>query len=63
MGFLDDFNNVVEKKVLEQYEKIFGLATDYKLQEWWIENQYNSAIDERVKELAEKGLRRRHLSY
>lgn len=61
MGF-EDFFNSMNKKALESYEKIFHQATDYKLQEWWNEKQYDDDVDDRIKELAEKELRRRGLN-
>ncbi len=64
MSFLDglqSFGNAVAEKALEKYEAIFKQASDYKLQEWWEQNQYNDEIDQRIKDLAEDELRRRHL--
>lgn len=64
MGFLDslqEFGNAVTQKALEKYKAMFKQATDYKLQEWWLQNQFNDEVDQRVKDLAENELRRRHL--
>ncbi len=63
MGFLDDFGSAIEKSALEKYKTLFSHATDSKLQEWWNENQYNSDVDQRIKDLAEKELRSRGLYY
>ena len=48
---------------MKKYEVMFQKATDYKLQEWWNEKQYDDDIDDRIKELAEKKMRRRGLYY
>ena len=61
MGFFDSFD--LESAALKQYEKLFSHATDYKLQEWWNENQFNDEIDDRIKELAKDEMRRRGLYY
>ena len=63
MGFLDELGGYLEKSALEKYQKMFSMAADYKLQEWWDENQYNDEVDQRIKDLAEKEMRRRGLSY
>ncbi len=63
MGFFNDFCNAAMGEALKKYETIFSKATDYKLQEWWNEKQYDDDVDERIKELAAKEMRKRGLYY
>lgn len=63
MGFFNDFCNAMTGEALKKYETMFKNATDYKLQEWWNEKQYDDDVDDRIKELAEKEMRRRGLYY
>lgn len=64
MGFFDALKatgDYVCAEAVKKYETIFKHATDEKLQEWWDEKQYDPDVDQRIKDVAEKELRRRHL--
>lgn len=68
MGFFDTLNstansvgNYLSSKALEQWAAMCKKATDDKLLEWWDEKQFDPEVDQRLKDVAEKELRRRHL--
>lgn len=64
MGFFDTLNSVansVASKSLEQWAAMCKKATDDKLLEWWDAKQFDPEVDQRLKDVAEKELRRRHL--
>jgi hypothetical protein len=64
MGFFDTLNSVgnsVCSKALEQWAAMCKKATDDKLLEWWDAKQFDPEVDQRLKDVAEKELRRRHL--
>lgn len=64
MGFFDALKTAgdyINAELPRKYEAIFEKATDYKLQEWWDEKQFDPDVDQRMKDAAEKELRRRHL--
>lgn len=64
MGFFDTLNSVansVTSKALEQWAAMCKKATDDKLLEWWDAKQFDPEVDQRLKDVAEKELRRRHL--
>ena len=63
MGFFNDFCNSITEEALKKYKMMFQKATDYKLQEWWNEKQYDDEVDDRIKELAKDEMRRRGLYY
>ncbi|MBO5103480.1 MAG: hypothetical protein J6B74_00235 [Ruminococcus sp.] len=66
MGFFDVLNSVndyIGEEIPKKYAAIFRQASDYKLQQWWDENKYNYDVDQRIKDVAEKELRRRGLNY
>ena len=51
----------LSSKFLEQWAAMCKKATDDKLLEWWDEKQFDPEVDQRLKDVAEKELRRRHL--
>lgn len=64
MGFFDTLNSVANSvcsKALEQWAAMCKKATDDKLLEWWDAKQFDPEVDQRLKDVAEKELRRRHL--
>lgn len=64
MGFFDTLNSVansVASKAFEQWAAMCKKATDDKLLEWWDAKQFDPEVDQRLKDVAEKELRRRHL--
>lgn len=68
MGFFDTLNSVansvgnyVGSEAPKKFAVICEKATDAKLLEWWDEKQFDPEVDQRLKDVAEKELRRRHL--
>lgn len=64
MGFFDTLNSVGNslcQKAFEQWAAMCKKATDDKLLEWWDAKQFDPEVDQRLKDVAEKELRRRHL--
>lgn len=64
MGFFDTLNSVansVASELPKKFAVICEKATDDKLLEWWDEKQFDPEVDQRLKDVAEKELRRRHL--
>lgn len=66
MGFFDALkaaDNYFAAETPKKWEAICKKASDYKLQEWWDEKKYDPTVDQRIKDVAEKELRRRGLNY
>lgn len=64
MGFFDTLraaSDYMVSEALEKYKAIFKKMSDEKLLEWWNEKRFDPDVDQRVKDVAEKELRRRHL--
>ena len=64
MGFFDALKTAgeyISSETPKKYEAIFAKATDEKLQEWWDEKRYDPDVDQRMIDVAEKELRKRHL--
>lgn len=64
MGFFDALRTdgeYMSSEAIKKYEAIFAKATDEKLQEWWDEKSYDPDVDQRIIDVAEKELRKRHL--
>lgn len=66
MGFGDILKGVgdyVNAELPRKCEAMFQRMTDDNLLAWYDEHRFDSDIDSRVIEKAEKELRRRHLNY
>lgn len=64
MGFFDALQTVGEyvgAEAVKKCETIFKHYNDSQLLNWWDEKQYDPDVDQRIKDVAEKELRRRHL--